>query len=153
MATRAGQLFCTVSAKSHLTKLLRLNTNYPTNNQTNKQTKLLKNAPKEASKKELRAAYLKEISIVHPDRAQCSVKKAEYHSKFILLRQAWEAYDKESATKDRTVEDAEGTFTEFGVGCSFSDSEEEKKKRWVIMDQACKGWFPDGSLESGKGVD
>uniref|UniRef100_A0A7S2L331 J domain-containing protein n=1 Tax=Leptocylindrus danicus TaxID=163516 RepID=A0A7S2L331_9STRA len=141
MSTRAGQLFCAVSAKSHLMKLLNQHAAAASPS----------GITKGASKKELRAAYLQEITRIHPDRAQCSTEKADNHSKFILLRQAWEAYDKESAAKDRTVDaDSEGNFTDFGVGCSFSDSEEEREKRWAIMDQACKGWFPDGSLESGE---
>ena len=37
-------------------------------------------------------------------------------------------------------------FTLFGVGCSFSDNNDEKYKRSKIMDQACKGWFASGEL-------
>jgi hypothetical protein len=37
-------------------------------------------------------------------------------------------------------------FTMFGVGCSFADSPEESARRAAIMDQACRGWFPFGSI-------
>jgi hypothetical protein len=37
-------------------------------------------------------------------------------------------------------------FTMFGVGCSFADSPEESARRAEIMDQACRGWFPSGSI-------
>ena len=37
-------------------------------------------------------------------------------------------------------------FTMFGVGCSFADSPEERDRRREITDQACRGWFPTGSI-------
>ena len=37
-------------------------------------------------------------------------------------------------------------FTQFGVGCSFSDSEQERQLRWEITDQACRGWFSSGLI-------
>ena len=42
-------------------------------------------------------------------------------------------------------------FTLFGVGCSFSDSPEERKLRDEIMDQACRGWLPSGALSHSDG--
>jgi hypothetical protein len=34
----------------------------------------------------------------------------------------------------------------FGVGCSFSDNEQEKELRSKIMDEASRGWFSAGQL-------
>ena len=36
----------------------------------------------------------------------------------------------------------------FGVGCSFADSAQERDYRNEIMDQACRGWFSSGALQS-----
>ena len=84
----------------------------------------------------------------------------EAHLKFIELKSAWEEYDasmrvfgqdKDGANnKLNSTEyhgcDLENYFTMFGVGCSFADSPEERDLRNEIMEQACKGWFPSGSL-------
>ena len=132
MSTRAGARFCAVNAERKLMKLLNL---------SNKSGPFPRN--------EIKAEYLKAISEIHPDRAKSDDQRKDFHSKFIILQQAWDAYDK-GIVKDRTSKANElGTFTKFGVGCSFSDSEEEKALRWEIMEQASKGWFPDGKLESG----
>ena len=42
----------------------------------------------------------------------------------------------------------EGNFTMFGVGCSFSDNDQEKDLRNEITDQACRGWFSAGAISS-----
>jgi len=138
MSTRAGQAFCATNARSVLEKALNVG----------KKTK--SNEP--LSREQLRKEYLDAIFRTHPDKAKDDDQRKEFHSNFIFLRQAWEAFDKEKA-KDRTSKaDDPGTFVKFGVGCSFSDSDEEKVERWEIMEQASKGWFPDGSLESGDKV-
>ena len=59
----------------------------------------------------------------------------------------------ENLTKNTMkVSNGEGTaanFTQFGVGCSFSDNEEERALRNEITDQACRGWFSSGLVSSG----
>ena len=132
MSTRTGKIFCTVKAEQKLLKLLNIRNG----------------SIRDVTRKEIKSEYLKAVSEIHPDRAKCDDQRKDFHSKFITLQQAWDAYDK-GIVKDRTSSKP-GTFTSFGVGCSFSDSEEERALRWEIMEQASKGWFPDGSLESGK---
>ena len=48
---------------------------------------------------------------------------------------------------------AAANFTQFGVGCSFSDSEEERALRTEITDQACRGWFSSGLVSAGSNDD
>jgi hypothetical protein len=71
---------------------------------------------------------------------------------FVELQEAWDAYErvskimKDSSSKNgRSVQE---NFTLFGVGCSFSDNLEESLMRAEIMDQAGKGWFSAGQLQS-----
>jgi hypothetical protein len=74
------------------------------------------------------------------------------HEAFVELQEAWDAYDqiskimREGSKNDgRNVQE---NFTLFGVGCSFSDNPEESLMRAEIMDQAGKGWFSSGQLQS-----
>ena len=46
------------------------------------------------------------------------------------------------------TQSTQSDFTKFGVGCSFSDSEEERALRSEITDQACRGWFSSGLLSA-----
>jgi hypothetical protein len=66
------------------------------------------------------------------------------------LQNAWDKYeDLASAMKKVTGGDKEASnFTMFGVGCSFSDNEEERAFRNEITDQACRGWFSAGAIGS-----
>ena len=78
-------------------------------------------------------------------------KKKNGHDAFIELQEAWKKYDKlaRSMQKGKSESEIRGVqenFTLFGVGCSFSDNNDEKNKRSKIMDQACKGWFASGEL-------
>merc|ERR1719223_1677148 len=80
------------------------------------------------------------------------------HLQFIELKSAWEEYNstvkrhtggRSNPNKQHSDDDIwEGgdDFTMFGVGCSFSDSPEERDLRNEIMDQACRGWFSSGAL-------
>ena len=52
---------------------------------------------------------------------------------------------------DDDDDEYDNDFTLFGVGCSFSDSPQERKLRDEIMDQACRGWFPSGTLTHSDG--
>ena len=64
---------------------------------------------------------------------------------FHELQQAWDQYE-ELAKAMTKVQSKQSNFTKFGVGCSFSDSEEERALRTEITDQACRGWFSSGML-------
>ena len=64
---------------------------------------------------------------------------------FHELQQAWHQYE-ELAKAMTKVQSKQSNFTKFGVGCSFSDSEEERALRSEITDQACRGWFSSGML-------
>jgi hypothetical protein len=112
-------------------------------------------------------AYLQKVHIMHPDkqRSTCesSIRDQAAHEKFVELQNAWEAYNlsarmflQTTNAKSKQGEnlDDDGNhddFIMFGVGCSFSDSPEEKELRNEIMEQACKGWFPSGALSHSDG--
>ena len=109
---------------------------------------------------QLRTAYLKKLHIMHPDkqRSSSSIRDEKAHRKFVQLQNAWEAYNisarmfRQSGPKRHDgEEDNNNDFTMFGVGCSFSDSPEERKLRDEIMDQACRGWLPSGALSHSDG--
>ncbi len=77
-------------------------------------------------------------------------------SAFIELQEAWANYDKVSkqirrgrAATESQMRGVQEDFTAFGVGCSFSDSAEESKRRADIMDQAGKGFILAGQLGEG----
>ena len=84
---------------------------------------------------ELREAYLQRARELHPDRGG-------EHSAFVELQSAWTTYA--SAVPERDDSDlASGDgFTHFGVGCSFSDSRDEREAREALMDAAGRGWIP-----------
>ena len=109
---------------------------------------------------QLRTAYLQKLHIMHPDKHRSSSFRDEKaHRKFVQLQNAWEAYNisarmfRQSGNSKRhdDEEDNNNDFTMFGVGCSFSDSPEERKLRDEIMDQACRGWLPSGALSHSDG--
>lgn len=117
---------------------------------------------------DLRKAYLDRLQLIHPDKANASAAQPHRDSaaeqmkvEFQQLHNAWEKYD-ELAKSMRIVTDGDGeaaNFTFFGVGCSFSDSEQERALRTEITDQACRGWFTSGLLaersseKSGSSID
>lgn len=104
------------------------------------------------------------------DVVSAATKKASHNSKnkgndngkdasaFIELQEAWAKYEKVSkqmrrgrAATESQMRGVQEDFTAFGVGCSFSDSAEEQKRRADIMDQAAKGWILAGQLSDGIG--
>ena len=108
---------------------------------------------------ELRTAYLERLHDIHPDKSahksvttseQNDVRpgKGELHRQFVELQEAWDRYE----TVMRMMKNVQGgekeepSFTMFGVGCSFSDTPEEQKRRAEITDQACRGWFSSGEI-------
>jgi len=85
------------------------------------------------------------------DEIKQKAKKKSDHDAFIELQEAWKKYEKlaRSMQKGKSESEIRGVqenFTLFGVGCSFSDNNDEKYKRSKIMDQACKGWCASGAL-------
>jgi hypothetical protein len=102
---------------------------------------------------ELKTAYLEEVHKLHPDK-NCHIsnhKKESAKRQFVELKEAWQRYE-ELAKTMRRVEKGDNeasSFTMFGVGCSFSDNDEERAQRDAIMDQACRGWFSSGALGNG----
>jgi len=122
---------------------------------------------------DLRRAYLKRLQVIHPDKAnvnfidvdpdQVSNKqrcrkqarlirsKEELTKDFQELRSAWDRYEELSKDMTKVIrgDGKRANFTEFGVGCSFSDNEKEKALRKEITDQACRGWFSSGLMSSG----
>ena len=117
--------------------------------------------PRQQSKRyshtQLRTAYLQKVHIMHPDkqRSTSSTCDKTAHQKFIQLQNAWEAYNASARmfnkTKGDNSQDNESNFTMFGVGCSFSDSPQERTLREEFMDQACTGFLPDAILQSEDG--
>lgn len=109
---------------------------------------------------QLRMAYLQKVHTIHPDkqRSSSSIRDEAAHGKFVQLQNAWEAYNTSARmfrqpghAKRHDNEEDNNDFTMFGVGCSFSDSPEERKLRDEIMDQACRGWLPSGALSHSDG--
>lgn len=120
---------------------------------------------------DLKREYLKRIQTLHPDKRRSernddNNEKQQLHgcseiqsnesnsSDFVELQDAWKKYEgiaKLTKRTNRGLDDnVEGSFTMFGVGCSFSDNDTEREIRNEIMDQASKGWFPSGEIGCGK---
>jgi hypothetical protein len=126
----------------------------------------------------LRKAYLDRLQVIHPDKAKSVIgiqREGHYNAtttnsnnhsndntavsveqmkvEFQQLQSAWDKYE-EMAKSMRVVMDGDGedaNFTLFGVGCSFSDNDQERALRTEITDQACRGWFTSGLLPDEKG--
>ena len=121
---------------------------------------------------ELRKAYLKKLQVLHPDkinaihngfdrhqcrqnpfkkRADLILRKEDLKKEFQDLQSTWNRYEELSKSMSKVIrgDGATANFTKFGVGCSFSDNEEEKALRREITDQACRGWFTSGLVPSG----
>mmetsp|Transcript_13790 Transcript_13790/g.39617 ORF Transcript_13790/g.39617 Transcript_13790/m.39617 type:complete len:211 (-) Transcript_13790:20-652(-) len=94
---------------------------------------------------ELRAAFLKRVHEIHPDKARSTDTTGRTHHEFVELQSAWAEYEKLAKMMTK-VGSADANFTLFGVGCSFSDSPEEQRKRAAIMEEASRGWFTAGII-------
>lgn len=111
--------------------------------------KLLDHSEKSGSSPaQLQRVYLQRLQEWHPDK-----QKTKKDSKaFRDIVEAWRTYQDllkgvgSSSITNRSSAEVTTDFTRFGVGCSFSDSEQERKERNAIMEQAGKGWLPDGVL-------
>jgi hypothetical protein len=113
---------------------------------------------------DLRKAYLERLQVIHPDKQRSNAYDNNNHNvqskennsnsniesktEFQILQELWSKYD-EMAKSMMKVSGGDGeaaNFTLFGVGCSFSDNEQERALRDEITDQACRGWFSSGLL-------
>jgi hypothetical protein len=104
---------------------------------------------------ELKRAYRERLQEIHPDKLKHSVVSGSditsdeikrIHTRFVELQIAWANYEHVAKMLERVGNASEANFTMFGVGCSFSDSPEERARREEITDQACRGWFSSGAL-------
>jgi hypothetical protein len=118
---------------------------------------------------DLRSSYLERVQKLHPDKQQSQqsalelpprVDEGEHAGKrnvtktdsshFLKLQEAWNRYESVAKfSKQFEKADSSGLeahFTMFGVGCSFSDNDDEREMRAKIMDQASRGWFSAGEL-------
>lgn len=122
----------------------------------------------------LRSAYLERIHKLHPDKQKSQRQPPSFDSTqrdgstdipkmigtsdFVELREAWNRYEalaklSKRVDKGDCVNMIDANFTMFGVGCSFSDTDEQREKRAKIMDQASRGWFSAGELgDAGENV-
>lgn len=148
MSTRGGAAAKALGAKKTLVRLLFGGQNLLT--AQGRQAVAGKLDPSTYSYGELRSAYLDKIKDLHPDTNQSkSTNHQHLRMEFQSLQDAWSDYNS-LATKMKRVDGGheESDFTMFGVGCSFSDSEQEREWRIEIMDQASRGWFSAGALPS-----
>jgi hypothetical protein len=84
----------------------------------------------------------------------------ELKKEFRELQSTWDKYEELTKSmmkvtnnnNNSTGNAAEANFTTFGVGCSFSDNDEERALRNEITDQACRGWFSSGLIASSSGT-
>ena len=97
------------------------------------------NLPKDASRKEVRYCYLLEALKTHPDN------NSGDPTRFLALQSAWEGYRLHARRHNSEPNDG---FTTFGVGCSFSDSTEERRARQELIDQASRGMMNRRALSS-----
>ena len=103
---------------------------------------LLELAP-DTPREDLRRAYLAALLETHPDHSQSS----NAVDRLILLREAWESY----RARAPAARDGDPGFTDFGVGCSFSDSEEEQRARAVLQEEASRGRMNQRGLSERSG--
>ena len=92
--------------------------------------------PPSTPRDEVRKKYLDAVLRTHPDILRTDDPEA--HRQLIALNNAWEGY-RRLKWRGASAPDADGGFTDFGVGCSFDDSEAERQQRQHVMDEAAKG--------------
>ena len=100
---------------------------------------------------DLKKAYLSRLHEIHPDKNKSNMSSADADSlkkTFHELQEAWSKYEELAKSMNAVQNGSEdmATFTKFGVGCSFSDNDEERALRDEITEQACRGWFASGLL-------
>jgi curved DNA-binding protein CbpA len=100
---------------------------------------------------ELKQAYFARLQEIHPDKNKSSKTTVEHDESklhFHELQQAWDHYEDLAKAMEKVQAEGQRDFTKFGVGCSFSDNEQERALRSEITDQACRGWFSSGLLSA-----
>ena len=97
---------------------------------------------------DLKKAYLGRVQEIHPDKIEKESPEAdELKRSFQELQDAWKKYEELAKLMQAPGNgDAEANFTMFGVGCSFSDTEEERILREEFTEQACRGWLSSALL-------
>jgi hypothetical protein len=100
---------------------------------------------------DLKAEYLERLQQLHPDKYQ-GTDRDQARATFVQLKDAWSLYEEAAKMMKKVKSGSEITanFTMFGVGCSFSDNDQERELRNAYMDQACRGWLPAGVLGTGQ---
>ena len=103
---------------------------------------------------DLRKAYLGRVQELHPDKQRQDPQQEYVTEEFQKLQGAWDRYEEMAKAMNQVQQKEEDSpnFTMFGVGCSFSDNDEERELRTKITDQACRGWFSSGELEAKSGT-
>lgn len=92
--------------------------------------------PPSSSTAQVRARYLEMVKDSHPDRCKDSMATA----RFCELQSLWEQYRSENVYFAASVDfEDRGGFTDFGVGCSWTDNNDEKARRNEVMEQASRG--------------
>ena len=89
--------------------------------------------PPSAPFAEVRRRYLERAKATHPDSCQLG----EGDANFVELQGAWDAY--EMAQPRHASDRHGGSFTRFGVGCSWTDDIFERAERAEVMDAASRG--------------
>lgn len=100
---------------------------------------------------QLKKYYLERLQTIHPDKLKHVDSTDSLHMKnrFVELQEAWSKYETVTRlTRKVGLKGEAAAFTRFGVGCSFSDTPEERAQREEIMDQAGRGWFSSGAISS-----
>ena len=91
----------------------------------------------DADREQIRTEYLRAALAMHPDVC----RKAGAAAEFAELQRAWEEHKAESPARSWRGSGTGdvGSFTDFGVGCSFSDTPEEQAERAALVEQAARG--------------
>ena len=89
--------------------------------------------PPNATAEQVKRSYLQAVKETHPDHST----DPQASEQVMELNDAWDIYRKQKWIS-RTTADS-GSFTTFGVGCSFSDDPEEQRERAAVMEQASRG--------------
>ena len=87
----------------------------------------------------VRSKYLEAALETHPDH--CSAPDAA--ANMAMLQEAWEEYSKRTSMRRHPCQG----YADFGVGCSFADSAEERSERAEIMEMASRGVMNPKTLD------
>jgi hypothetical protein len=176
MTTRPGAANLALRAKQELVRILHGHTRY--HDQASYSFRDLKRAflrraheihPDKQQQQQQQQQMMPDISAVedttgHDNTVAAKEKCRAAVAEFIALKEAWIRYEKTakittglrskqnkemSGSQQQQHQQQEGSFTMFGVGCSFSDNDMERQQRTKIMDEAARGWFSAGEISNG----